>query len=93
MNAVLADVLAERERQIMRGFTPEHDDTHTDGSLAVCASGLLFLLDGKKDPTNWTLGRINHIRKKHLKRQQLVIAAAMIIAEIERMDRAAARDM
>lgn len=87
MSTVLDEVAVERKRQIAKGFTAEHDDMHTDGSLAVCASGLLFLLDGKKDVLNWTLPRITHIRKKHTKRQQLVIAVAMAIAEIERMDR------
>lgn len=83
----LEHIAAERDRQISMGFDAHHDDLHTDGSLAVCASGLLFMLDGKRDADGWTLLRITHIRQTRSDREQLIIAAALIVAEIERLDR------
>ena len=35
----IADVVGERTRQILdEGWTPEHDDAHTDGQLAQAAA-------------------------------------------------------
>lgn len=34
----LSLIQQERQRQIQKGFTPEHDDKHTDGELAEAAS-------------------------------------------------------
>lgn len=37
--AVIDEIAAERRRQIEEeGWTPAHDDTHTDGSLALAAA-------------------------------------------------------
>lgn len=59
----MLDVVSERRRQIYEeGWSPEHDDEHTDGSLADAAA--------------WD------------RRRDLVRAAALIVAEIERLDRA-----
>ncbi|MAB00141.1 MAG: hypothetical protein CMN87_12285 [Stappia sp.] len=92
------DVLAERERQIAdEGWTHEHDDGHCDGEMALAAAAyaintandfdgphprLLFAeiwpwADCWWKPTN--------------PRRDLVKAAALILAEIERLDRAEAR--
>jgi hypothetical protein len=36
--AAVTDVMAERRRQVeQEGWTPGHDDTHDDGSLALAA--------------------------------------------------------
>jgi hypothetical protein len=85
-----ADVIAERRRQIQaEGWTPEHDDEHAGGELAQAAA--YYALH--------STGRFNDIRlwpwspdwfKPTDRRRDLVKAAAMIIAEIERLDRAAA---
>jgi hypothetical protein len=97
------DVLRERAEQITReGFTPKHDDTHREGELSLAA--LFYLLavawcnrsyapsylgstptvrgyDWPWAKSWWKPGRI---------RRMLVKAAALIIAEIERIDRAEA---
>jgi hypothetical protein len=94
------DVIAERERQINEeGFSVEHDEQHEAGELsaagaayALSASDQLFPLsvgDGADDiphllwpwPSDWW--------KPTTPRRDLVKAAALIIAEIERLDRKA----
>jgi hypothetical protein len=82
------DVLAERQRQISaEGWTPEHDDEHDDGRMAIAAA--YYAMHGIK---GW--GRVIWPwDKKWLKpkdrRSNLIRASALILAEIERIDRAA----
>lgn len=85
------DVITERQRQIsVEGWTPEHDDEHDDGAIARAAAccavdnaNLTDLTTGKPIwPSNW-------LWKCREKRRQLVVAGALILAEIERLDRAA----
>jgi len=90
-NPAARDVLAERQRQVSaEGWTPEHDDTHTDCSMPLAAA--CYALDAAGysvqrhqfwpwDLTWWKPGQ---------PRRNLVKAAALILAEIERIDRAAA---
>lgn len=83
------DVLAERRRQVeIEGWEPDHDDEHDGGELARAAacyaynagggdsSGMLFPWD-----CNWW--------KPSTPRRDLIKAGALILAEIERIDRAA----
>lgn len=81
------EIDAERYRQIQKGFTPHHDDTLTDGSLVLCAQQILERCS-VSDDQGWTTDRAKHIEQKHPVRQRLIIAAAMLVAEVERMDRA-----
>ena len=72
------DVLAERRKQRAK-WGDAHDDGHEDGDLIDVAEDILLESDDR-----WGL------RAKHPERRdQLVIAAALIVAEIERRDRAA----
>ncbi|KVD57297.1 hypothetical protein WI87_18830 [Burkholderia ubonensis] len=89
-NAV-RDVLAERRRHVeQEGWTPEHDDQHTDGAMARAAACYAYpeltaiagLRTWPWDTTWW---------KPSAPRRNLVKAVALGIAEIERLDRAAAR--
>lgn len=98
------DVAVERFRQISEeGWTTEHDDQHDDGQLAQagsCYADLAYhqaagnsdevtdvMLEPHPfwpwDPPFW---------KPKDPRRNLVRAAALIIAEIDRLDREAARD-
>lgn len=92
------DVLAERARQIAsEGWTLEHDDEHDPGDLA-CAGAAYALSAGDaihpmsqgdggcQQPTFWPWDA--EWWKPKTPRQDLVRAAALIIAEIERLDRA-----
>ncbi|CAI1602939.1 Uncharacterised protein [Serratia fonticola] len=89
----LADVIAERQRQIdAEGWTPQHDDEHTGGEIADAAACYARLGSG------WSFGgglRWWPWDKDWLKpsdpRRYLVKAGALILAEIERLDRTAAK--
>jgi hypothetical protein len=106
------DVLAERQRQIdAEGWTPEHDDEHANGEMAMAAAcyaahssvwqaieyttvrdkpGLAQRLVTAQQFVGrmWPWGRAGWNPKDD--RRNLVRAAALLLAEIERLDRAAA---
>jgi hypothetical protein len=96
------DVLAERRRHRQEGWTPEHDDHHTGGELALAAAAYavgqnawlegppierrgLGTLHRKLWPWDWAWW------KPKDRRRDLVRAGSLIIAEIERLDRAEGR--
>lgn len=91
---VFADVMVERGRQIsVEGWTPEHDDRHSAGQLAGAAAS--YAVGGG-------LFKVNHLQvplqvwpyrwewKPKGQRENLIRAAALLVAEIERLDREAA---
>jgi len=86
------DVLAERQRQISaEGWTPEHDDEHEIGELAraaacYAANATGFRLMNRANLWPWDRAWW----KPTTPRRDLVKAGALILAEIERIDRAAA---
>lgn len=84
------DVLAERERQkSVEGWTPEHDDEHTRGELQIAAACLC--VDGTDAEVHLEGAQIDQwglVARHHGNwRRELVIACALILAEIERIDR------
>ena len=87
------DVAAERRRQIeAEGWTPEHDDEHSVGELAKAAACYVLVSAGfNPDATInvWPWHRLWW--KPSDKRRNLVKAGALILAEIERLDRMAER--
>lgn len=99
MNASKAglDVLAERARhRRMEGYNDAHDDAQTDFTLT--AGALAYALDAYKRgttgrgfddrPPEYWPWEAEDWRPKELRRN-LVNGASMLIAEIERLDRAA----
>lgn len=83
------DVISERSRQIQReGYTPDHDDEHSDGAIAKAAAcyavGYRGLLEGVTSAMIWPRG---WEFKSDNRRRELVKAGALVIAEIERIDR------
>lgn len=74
-------IAAERAKQRAQ-FDADHDDAHDDGMLAVVAGDLIASRD---DPWGLTA--------KHDDRERLVVAAALLVAEIERLDRKAEREI
>lgn len=85
------DILAERQRQqAVEGWTPEHDDEHNRGELAMAAvcyineTGTVNRNGGK--PWGWPWDALWW--KPNTRRRNLVKAAALLLAEIERLDRA-----
>ena len=73
----------ERIRQITEeGYSLEHDDKFTHGELASAAAAYAF--SGTLEKMLWPFK--NPIKKKDT-RSNLIRAAALIVAEIERLDR------
>lgn len=92
LTAAATDVLAERQRQITaEGWTPGHDDEYEHGELADAAgcyalSSELFDCAGEP-PRPWPWP--DEWWKPTNRRRDLVKAGALILAEIERIDRTA----
>lgn len=91
--SAIEDITAERKRQIeSEGWTPEHDNTHMDGMMATAgatyalnAYGMAWASRPEGVPYTWPWGR--EWWKPSNPRRDLVKAAALIVAEIERLDR------
>jgi len=83
--SALVDIEAERIRQLDHGFDSAHDAAHTDGSLVVAAAALLGTLR-IFDREEWVARWARHMYDVHSHRELLVIAASMIVAEIDRLD-------
>lgn len=86
MSKAIDDVLAERTRQVeIEGWTAEHDDKHEFEELAFAASCYSTAEGGDIPPAVWPWSL--KWWKPRSRRSNLVRAAALIIAEIERLDR------
>lgn len=88
---VLGDIEGERLRQIRQeGWTPEHDDKHDCGELAMAAASYAQqstekYQKNKLHPDSWPW--LACWWKPKNPRRDLIRAAALIVAEIERLDR------
>lgn len=91
LDAAARDVLAERQRQIgAEGWTPEHDDAYADEQLAraaVCYALPQGNYEIPEPPEFWPWDAAWW--KPGDRRRELIKAGALILAEIERLDRAA----
>lgn len=97
----LADVMAERQRQVSaEGWTSGHDDTHVNGELALAAAE--YAIQAAVAPWDDDVEYTDHESgnywpwevtcwKPTNQRRDLVKAGALILAEIDRLDRAAAK--
>lgn len=87
------DVLAERARQISaEGWTPEHDDTHANGEMAAAAACYAFAaarspheINNRVWPWSWDWWKPTDPRRNCVK------ACALLLAQIEQLDRAGKR--
>lgn len=95
----LRDIALERKRQIEKGYGQEHDDEHVNDQIAAYAA-LYAMPEAARDwdatSTGYgdTLGEAITPFRWYMpsfgdRRDQLVKAGALIVAEIERLDRAA----
>jgi hypothetical protein len=94
------EVLTERVRQIMvEGYTAEQDDQYTTGQLADAASAYavwahIWNLPGAEcthTPALWPWAP--ETWKPQSQRQMLIKAGALILAELERLDRQQAQEV
>lgn len=94
--SAIDDIAAERLRQIKsEGWTPEHDDEHDAGQLIAAAATycLEATFDGPKAAGRW----FNSLwpwdrrwfKREGGRRRMLVKAGALIVAELDRLDREA----
>ncbi len=84
----LEEVAAEREKQRAK-WGDDHDDGHTNEELADAAAWLSTSrrLDELDDLVpQWVFRLAGH------RRRELIIAAALLVAEVERLDRATERE-
>ncbi|HFL2757910.1 TPA: hypothetical protein ACG1S6_000337 [Pseudomonas aeruginosa] len=87
------DVQAERLRQVeAEGWMPEHDDAHDTGALASAAGcyAMFSLAYPAGDPSRFWPWDKSWWKPSPDGRRNMVKAGALILAEIERLDRAAA---
>jgi hypothetical protein len=99
-SAVIEEIAAERRRQVEEeGWSESHDDLHNDGELAAAAGCYALHASGRDDSIlrfdeDGTSRRVPRGWRWHWKwwkpkdrRRDLIRAAALIVAEIERLDR------
>lgn len=88
MSKAIEDVLAERQRQVdVEGYLFEHDDEHEGGEIAEAAAAMALASSNCTTAFNlWPWGLESFKVKGY--RDNLVRAGALIIAELERLDRA-----
>lgn len=90
MKQILDEIAAERKRQIeVEGWTPEHDDEHHEGDMGMAAAAYAwppsYYVSGvtRHEAWPWSMNDWN----PQSRRRDLIRAAALIVAEIERLDR------
>lgn len=105
LSRAATDVLAERQRQVKEeGWDAAHDDEHDSGELALAAAcyaapARIFVAEqlvgrGYEPYTRYADAWPWNDRwwKPKDRRRDLVRAAALLLAEIERLDRSGGRD-
>lgn len=91
--SVIKEIAAERQRQIdEEGRTAEHDDEHDKGEMVAAAVCYCLPYAGKD--SDWIAALLKRIWpwswpwwKPKDRRRDLIRAGALIVAEIERLDR------
>lgn len=83
--SVADELVNERRRQIALGYDSSHDDKREEGEIAQGATDYIMPYQ-KQRSGSWA-----YDKSKLSRRRQLVIGAALAVAEIERLDRAEPR--
>ncbi|TIU94669.1 MAG: hypothetical protein E5W09_22580 [Mesorhizobium sp.] len=87
VSSAIADIAAERKRQTsVEGWTPEHDDQHTRDQFAT-AAGCYILHEALGSELELFWPWAPEWWKPTDRRSDLVKAGALIVAEIDRLDR------
>ena len=88
MFSVLTEVRNEMQKQTRKGYDAAHDDEHVHYELPRVAAMLVSTRVDRLSGPAW--GRT--LRAEKTEREQLIIAAALTIREIERLDRLEGRE-
>lgn len=84
--AIFAELAEEREKQLAKGYGPDHDDGHSHGEIAL---GAATYINGPNCYPGYSRWPFIEEPVFEGTRKDLIKAAAMLIAEIMRLDRAA----
>lgn len=96
LRKILSKIIDERTNQIAKGFDPDHDDEHIAGELARAAAayadhaGIYQDRKGNRDflsPRDGLWPWDESYWRPSTVRRDLIKAAALIVAELERLDR------
>lgn len=91
MAGAIEDIRDERLRQMIEeGWTPAHDDELLHGELVRAAACYSMYQPTEYMPVGWPFSRESWKPKD--RRRNLIRAAALLVAEIERIDRSASAD-
>ena len=87
---IIDEIDNERKRQVEKGHTQVHDDQHINGEIADGAIAYIMASDdsGAGELAALDVWPFYGPIPMASRRAMLVSAAAMLVAEIERMDRA-----
>lgn len=94
---VLSAIEAERLRQVVKGYDAAHDDGHCQSEIAH-ASACYALMGTGVNLKEWMIDVVERLwpwsgakPMPESQRETLIVAAALLVAEIERLDRAKSR--
>lgn len=85
-SAAIESVIAERKKQVEQGKTPEDDLAYNGRGVLAQAGASLALYPDRLTTAQSIWPWAHYQRKQYPERVRLVKAAALIIAEIERLD-------
>lgn len=91
---VLREIAKERVRQVTKeGWSEQHDDRYTNGELSRAAGSYVLhkYVEGAPPPMSWPWPDEWWKPSKDSKYKDLIKAAALIVAELERMRREGAK--
>ncbi len=84
---VLDEIAAEMAKHPGKGYDATHDDGHANSEIAKAAANLANPFVAVPGAPRWS----DELWHRHTPRQRLIIAASLIVREVERLDRLAAR--
>lgn len=86
--SVYENIIAERARQILAGYNAAHDDVHTREDLCALSAAYSLAYDMDLKHLEAVSDHARFVSPSCDMRRNMVIAAALLVAAIERMDRA-----
>jgi hypothetical protein len=91
MERILKEIAAKRLLQIALGYYAEHDDLHQQGEIVQM--GVAYACRASEDfiPSDVAWPWDEPMAEQKDARNDLLVAGALIVAEIERLDRKAAQ--